>query len=99
LEIERYFMPRSLERVRGIIAAINALTDRPELVSTEEVERFAKMVSSTILHVAPKYSRQSNLDREALIGLVYRDAFTHLLRKPDLLPGRLRNILLNARKG
>lgn len=98
LEIERYFMPRSLERVRGIIATINALTDGPELVSTEEVERFAKMVSSAILHVAPKYSARSDLDREELIGLIYRDAFTYLLGKPDLLPDKVRKPLLNLHK-
>ncbi len=98
LEIERYFMPRSLERVRGMIAVVNALTDEPEEVPTAEVEKFAKILSSTILKVARKYSTRLDLDREELVSLVYRDAFAHLLRNPHVLPDKVRNLLLRVDK-
>jgi len=98
LEIERYFMPTSLERVRGIVAAASALADNCEGISTEEVEKFAKIMTSAILQVAPKHSSRSNSDREELVRLIYRDAFTYLLEKPDLLPDKMRKLLLNLHK-
>ena len=98
LEIERYFMPRSLERVRGIIAAINAIVDKPERISTVEAEKFAKIMSSAILQVAPRHSARSNLDREEMIDLVYRDALAYLSRKPNLLPDKVRKLLLEVVK-
>ncbi len=80
------------------MAAVSALTDDAEGVSTEEVERFAKVMTSAILQVAPKHSARSNSDGEELIVLIYRDPFTYLSGKPDLLPDKVRNLLLRTRK-
>lgn len=98
LEIERYFMPRSLERVRGIVAGINALTDRPQSLSTVEMERFADTMASAIVHVARRHSTRRSLDREELVAMVYRDSLAYLMRKPKLLPDKVRSILLGAHR-
>lgn len=89
LEIERYLMPISLERIRGIIAAINVFSGEAKSVSTVEVESFAKNMNSAVLQVAPMHSTRSNWDREELIGLIYRDALSLLARKRNLLPEKV----------
>lgn len=98
LEVERYFMPVSLERARGIVAAASLVTDNPERVSTDELEDFAKILSSAIVQVAPKYCRRWKGDREELIIRLYRDALTRLLEKPDVLPEKVRRLLLKSRQ-
>lgn len=97
LEIERYFMPVSSERARGILAGLNIVTDRAVRISAEELEAFAKALNSAIVRVASRYSKPLKQSREEVIGLVYRDALSHLLGKLDLLPENVRSVLLHAR--
>ena len=98
LEIERYFMPVSLERARGIIATLKIITGGPEQVSTEQLEKFSKILSSTIVRVVPKYSKNWSGDSEELINMIYRDALIYLLDKPDLLPEKVQDLFINAGK-
>jgi len=98
VEIERYLMPMSLERIRGMIAAANVLGSEQKSISSVETERFAKTMDHAILRVAPKYSARSNWDREELIETIYRDALCHLLRRRDLLPERIQTLLGRARR-
>jgi DNA-binding transcriptional ArsR family regulator len=96
LEVERYFMPVSLERARGIVAALSIITREPEQVSTEELEQFTKILASAIVDAAPKYLKRWKGDREELIIRIYRDALTRLLGKPNMLPEEVRHLLLKA---
>jgi hypothetical protein len=98
VEIERYLMPMSLERIRGIIAAANVLGREQKSISTVETERFAKTMDHAILRIAPGYSARSNWDREELIETIYRDALCHLLRKRDLLPEKIQALLGRSRR-
>lgn len=96
LEVERYFMPVSLERARGIVAALSIITGEPGQVSTEELEQFTKILASAIVEAAPKYLKRWKGDREELIIRIYRDALTRLLDKPNMLPEKVRHLLLKA---
>jgi DNA-binding transcriptional ArsR family regulator len=98
LEIERYFMAVSLERARGAIAALSALTGKLQHISTDELEEFAKTLNSTIVSATPRYSRSWRGSREELISTIYRDALIHLLQKANRLPEKLRDFFLDARK-
>ncbi len=92
LEIERYLMPISLERVRGMVAAASTMAHERITISTIEVETFAKTMNSAILQVAPRYSARSNLDREELIGLIYQEALSALLKKRNLIPEKVQSL-------
>ncbi len=98
LEIDRYLMPISMERIRGIVAAINALSSEPKMISTIEAEKFSKLMTSAILHIASGYSDRSNLDREELIGLMYRDALLFLVKKKSLLPEKVQMFFSNCER-
>ncbi len=93
LEIERYLMPMSLERVRGMIAAAEVLAYEPKTISSDDVEKFSKTVNLAILQVASRYSKRSNLDREELISLIYQDALALLLKRRDSIPEKARVLL------
>jgi DNA-binding transcriptional ArsR family regulator len=96
LEVERYFMPVSLERARGIVAALGIATGEPGKVSTEELEQFTKILASVIVQAASRYSKRSKGDREELVIRIYRDALTRLLEKPGVLPESVRHLLVKA---
>lgn len=98
LEVERYFMPVSLERARGIVAALSIVAGEPEQVSTEELEQFTKILASAIVEAAATYLKRWNGDREELIIRIYRDALTRLLGKPNMLPEKVRRLFLEANK-
>jgi DNA-binding transcriptional ArsR family regulator len=98
LDVERYFMPVSLERARGIVAALSIITGEPEQVSTEELEQFTKILASAIVDAAPKYLKRWKGDREELIIRIYRDALARLLDKPNMLPEKVRHLLLEAKQ-
>jgi DNA-binding transcriptional ArsR family regulator len=98
LEVERYFMPVSLERARGIVAALSIITGEPEQISTKELEQFTKILASAIVEAAPKYLKRWKGDREELIIRIYRDALTRLLGKPNMLPEKVRYLLLEAKQ-
>jgi DNA-binding transcriptional ArsR family regulator len=96
LEVERYFMPVSLERTRGMFAALGILAGEPQQISTEELEQFTKILASAIVQAAPKYSKRWKGDREELIIRIYGDALRRLIDNPKMLPERLRHLLLKA---
>lgn len=98
LEIQRYFTPVRLERARGMIAALSALTGEPGGVRAKDLEGFAKILNSAIARIAPRYSRRWKGDSEEVINRIYQDALVCLLEQPDLLPERVRSLLLHARK-
>jgi DNA-binding transcriptional ArsR family regulator len=86
MEIERYFMPVSLEPARGIVAALSMVTGEPGQVSTNDLEQLTKELTSAIVEAAPKYLRRWKGEREKLIIRIYRDALTRLLCKLNMLP-------------
>jgi DNA-binding transcriptional ArsR family regulator len=96
--VVRYFMPISLERARGILAALNVVTDRYEHVSMVELEVFAKTLASTIAQIASRYSGRQSEDGEQLIGRIYRDAISYMTDKADVLPGKASSPLLHVRR-
>jgi DNA-binding transcriptional ArsR family regulator len=98
LEIERYFMPISLERARGITVALSFATQESVDLSPKELEEFAKILNSTIMYVSSSHARRWNRNREEVINAIYRDALTYLLKKPDLLSDKVRNLLIKAHK-
>jgi DNA-binding transcriptional ArsR family regulator len=98
LEIERYFMPISLERARGIIAVAEVMLNDSQEFSAAEVEEFARALASAVVQLAPKFSKPWKGGREELVGRVYKEALAQLLRKPELVPQRLENLLLAAHK-
>jgi predicted transcriptional regulator len=100
LNIQRYFMPTNLERVRGIIAALSAMKGQVNLVPTRDLEEFARVLASTIAEVAPKYERVKASDREEVIERVHFEALRHLMTRPELVPEPVNNVLTVAvRKG
>lgn len=98
LEIERYFMPVTLERARGIVSALNLISNNYEKIPTGELEEFARVLSSTIMSKVTRFSGNYDGDREEMIGKIYHDALAHLVGKPDLLPGAIRSLLLRGKK-
>jgi DNA-binding transcriptional ArsR family regulator len=98
LEIERYFMPISLERARGIIAAAEVMLNESKEFSAAEVEELARALASAVVQLAPRFSRPWKGGREELVGRVYKDALAQLLRKPELVPQRVRDLLLATHK-
>jgi DNA-binding transcriptional ArsR family regulator len=96
LEIERYFMPASMERARGIVAALNSVSRSFMRISEEDLEKFAASLSSAIIKLSPKYSKPGKVDRETLLGMIYCDAVRYLAAKPKGLPESVRRLLLNA---
>jgi predicted transcriptional regulator len=93
LDIQRYFMPTSLERVRGILAAISATRGQPNLIPTRDLEEFARVLNATIAEVAPKYERLNASDREEVIERVQFEALRRLIAKPELTPASVRKLL------
>jgi DNA-binding transcriptional ArsR family regulator len=98
LEIERYFMPISLERARGIIAAAEVMLDESQEFSAAEVEEFARALASAVVQLAPRFSRPWKGAREELVGRVYKEALAQLLRKRELVPQKLRALLVPTYK-
>jgi DNA-binding transcriptional ArsR family regulator len=96
LEIERYFMPASVERARGIVAALNSVSRNFARISGEDLEKLATSLSSAMIELSPKYSKPVKVDRETLVGMIYRDALRHLSARSKNLPGSVRQLLLTA---
>jgi DNA-binding transcriptional ArsR family regulator len=93
-QIERYFMPISLERARGIITAVSMILKKSPAVSSEDMEKFAKIFAAAIVDIArSKFSKPCNTSREELLGKLYHTALTHLLKEPERLPVNVRTIL------
>jgi len=93
LEITRYFMPASLERARGVIAALSASGDDYIKINTKELENFAKIYSQIIIQVSIKYLQKKKIDREELMSILYRDALIYLKKNQDLISEKLRTLM------
>ena len=85
-EVERYFMPIALERARSIVAVLRVMSNENNVLTAEELEEFAKIVSSTIIDVAKKFTKPWVGTREELLAKIYRNVLDKLISKPDLLP-------------
>ena len=95
-EVERYFMPISLERVRGIMTAANFLMQKTTEASESEVEDFAKVYALAILDVSSTFSKTWDGTREELLALVYWKALIHVLSKHSALADNMRELLTRA---
>lgn len=93
LDIQRYFMPTNLERVRGILVALSATKGQVQLVPTKDLEEFARVLASTIAEVAPKFERVKALDREEVVERVHFEALGQLIAKPELVPESVNKLL------
>lgn len=93
LDIQRYFMPTNLERVRGILVALSATKGQVQLVPTKDLEEFARVLASTIAEVAPKFERVKASDREDVVERVHFEALRQLIAKPELVPESVNNLL------
>jgi predicted transcriptional regulator len=96
LDIQRYFMPTNLERVRGILVALSATKGQVNLVPTKDLEEFARVLASTIAEVAPKYERIKASDREEVIERVHFEALRQLISRPELVPESVNKLLTVA---
>lgn len=92
-DIDRYFMPISLERVRGIMAATNFLLRGSIRISEKDMEDFAKAFATAMIQVSPKFSKQRRGTRGELLAALYRSALTYVLRKSTALPDNVRSVL------
>lgn len=98
LDIQRYFMPTNLERVRGIMTALSASRRQVNFVPTNDLEEFAEVMASAIAEVGPKFERINASDREEVIARLHYDALKYLLEKPELIPVQVRKLLLSEKK-
>jgi DNA-binding transcriptional ArsR family regulator len=98
LEIERYFMPVSIERARAMIAAFSVRKAEIVAIRAKDLEEFAKILNSAIAEIAPRYAKDWEGDREELINRVYREALNYLLKEPNLLPESTRRLLIHVHK-
>ena len=96
LDIQRYFMPTNLERVRGILVALGVTRGEANPVPTKDLEEFARVLESTIAEVAPKYEKLKASDREEVIGRVQFEALRYLIANPDLTPESVKKLLHGA---
>jgi DNA-binding transcriptional ArsR family regulator len=95
-EIDRYFMPISLERIRGIMTGANYLMQETTKVSEKEVEDFARAYASALTDVSSKFRGPLDGGREELMAALYRKALTHILRNQSALPENIRRLLTTA---
>jgi predicted transcriptional regulator len=96
LDIQRYFMPTNVERVRGILVALNATKGQASLVPAKDLEEFAVTMASTIAQIARKYEKFKTLDREEVIAKVQFEALRHLISRPELTPESVRKLLTSC---
>ena len=96
-EVERYFMPIALERARSIVAVLRAMSNETNVLTAEELEDFAKIVSATIIDVAKKFTKPWIGTREELLAKIYRNVLDKLISKPDLLPKPVNSYFANIR--
>ncbi len=92
-EIDRYFMPISLERVRGIMIAASLVLKREGMLTEKGVEEFAKLFASAIVRSSTKFSKRWNGSREELLAALYRSALRYILANPDQLSENVRKLL------
>jgi DNA-binding transcriptional ArsR family regulator len=95
-DIDRYFMPISLERVRGIMAGANLILKENNRLNEKDVEDFAKVFASAIIRASSRFSRQWKGTREELLATLYRNALKHVLNNPTALPDSIRELLMRA---
>jgi len=93
-EIDRYFMPINLERVRGIMTAASLVVRREGTqLNEKDVEEFAKLFASAIVRSSTKFSKRWNGSREELLAALYRSALSYVLANRGQLSENVRKIL------
>jgi DNA-binding transcriptional ArsR family regulator len=93
-EIDRYFMPISLERVRGVMAAASLVLRREGAqLSEKDVEELAKLFASAVVRSSTKFSKRWNGNREELLAALYRSALSYVLANPGRLSESVRKLL------
>jgi DNA-binding transcriptional ArsR family regulator len=94
LGIDRYFMPISLERVRGVMAAASLVLRREAIqLNPKDAEEFAKLFASAMIRSSTKFSKRWNGNREELLAALYRSALSHVLANPGGLSESVRKLL------
>jgi DNA-binding transcriptional ArsR family regulator len=93
-EIDRYFMPISLERVRGVMTAASLVLGREGAqFSEKDVEEFAKLFASAIVRSSTKFSKRWKRSREELLAALYRNALSYVLANPGSISENVRKLL------
>jgi DNA-binding transcriptional ArsR family regulator len=93
-EIDRYFMPISLERVRGVMTAASLVLGREGAqFSEKDVEEFAKLFASAIVRSSTKFSKRWKGSREELLAALYRNALSYVLANPGSISENVRKLL------
>jgi DNA-binding transcriptional ArsR family regulator len=93
-EIDRYFMPISLERVRGVMTAASLVLGREGAqFSEKDVEEFAKLFASAILRSSTRFSKRWKGSREELLAALYRNALSYVLANPGSISENVRKLL------
>ena len=93
-EIDRYFMPINLERIRGIMTAASLVLRREGIqLNEKDVEEFAKLFASAIVRSSTKFSKRWNGSREELLAALYRSALSYVLANRGQLSENVRKIL------
>ena len=95
-EIDRYFMPISLERVRGIIAAAGVILGETIQLTENDAEKLAKSFASAVIKVSGKFSRPWRGTREELLTCLYTAAITLIVKEPAEMPEKVMKFLTRA---
>jgi DNA-binding transcriptional ArsR family regulator len=97
-EIDRYFMPINLERIRGIMTAASLVLRREGIqLNEKDVEEFAKLFASAIVRSSTKFSKRWNGSREELLAALYRSALSYVLANRGQLSENVRKLLRTFR--
>jgi DNA-binding transcriptional ArsR family regulator len=93
-EIDRYFMPITLERARGVMAAASMILKRRAIrLDERDIEQFAKMLSSGMIHASARFSKGWSGTREELLVELHRSALSYVLANPAPLSENVLKLL------
>jgi DNA-binding transcriptional ArsR family regulator len=95
-EIDRYFMPISLERVRGVMASACMILGEEIRLSEIDAEDLAKSYAAALIHVSRSFSKPWRGTREELLTKLYTASLRHLLKNPVQMPETVRHLLARA---
>ena len=94
-EIDRYFMPISLERVRGIMAAAGLVVGSATELTEADVENFAKLFVAALVEATKRFSKSWKGTREELLAALYTAALRYVLKDAET-PAKVRELLQRA---
>lgn len=96
MEIDRYFMPISLERIRGIVASAAVILGESVHLSEEDAETTGKAFAAAMIRVSRKFSKRWNGTREELLSKLYTAALRQLLQRRGVMPEKVQSFLVRA---